>query len=420
MLLAVSIFIFSLFLIIFRPFSLNIAIGAIFGALLAIVFGVVNFGDILRVWEIVWDPTLCFIGIVIFSLSLDRIGFFEWMAIKIIKISKGSGVLMFVYSLLLAGAVSALFANDGAILILTPILFSKMKILDLDKKTLIAFLVAGGFISDSASLPFVFSNLTNILTAHFFHIGFVEYFVFMIIPFFVSLFFSILILFFIFKKDIPKKVDISSLPNEDAVLKDRRLFYISWIFLFFLLVSYVISDLFEVPLAFFSLGGAFLFLFICYLVANILPKDIIKQTPWDILWFSLGLYIVVYGLKNVGLSDILHTFLKEISSLEDLSIFVVGFVSAFLSAFMNNLPSIMIMNISLVGLKKILIFANIIGSNIGPKLTPFGSLSTLLWLGILKKRGIQIGYFEYIKLHFLLTLLVLFFVLSSLLIFKGC
>ena len=127
---------------------------------IALIFGVVTFSDVLDVTNIVWDATLAFIGIIILSLVLDEIGFFEWAALKMAKFSNGSG-LKNVYLLYFAWSVrfKLFFANDGAALILTPILLAKMRILQLNVKTIVAFLLAGGFISDSASLPFVFSNL---------------------------------------------------------------------------------------------------------------------------------------------------------------------------------------------------------------------------------------------------------------------
>jgi len=143
MILSFSIFLITLISIIFRPFQLQIGTIAIIGAIVSFAFGTVSSNDILIVTNIVWDATLTLIGIIILSMALDEIGFFEWLAIKMSKFSNGNGKLMFIYSILLGAIVSALFANDGAILILTPILLSKMKILKFEFKTIVAFLLAG-------------------------------------------------------------------------------------------------------------------------------------------------------------------------------------------------------------------------------------------------------------------------------------
>ncbi|QNM92034.1 arsenic transporter [Aliarcobacter cryaerophilus] len=416
MLIASLIFIITLTFVIVQPKNIQIGTSAIFGAFIALIFGVVTFSDVLDVTNIVWDATLAFIGIIILSLVLDEIGFFEWAALKMAKFSNGSGLKMFIYSILLGAFVSALFANDGAALILTPILLAKMRILQLNLKTIVAFLLAGGFISDSASLPFVFSNLTNIVTANYFSIGFAQYFFDMIIPFIVSVIASTIFLWLILRKDIPKTVDITLLKEPKSVIKNMKLFYFSWVFLALLLCAYFLGDAYNLPISIFALGGATIFLIIATISKSVEPLKIIKESPWQVVWFSIGLYIVVYGLKNAGLTDYLAIILKDLALRgETIAVLGTGFIAAFLSAIMNNMPTIMIMDIALNDIQnQAMIYANIVGCNLGPKMTPFGSLATLLWLHVLAKKGVKISFAQYSKFGLIITPPVLFIVLLSL------
>ena len=416
MIVASLIFLVTLIFVIWQPKGLQIGTTAVIGAIIALVLGVVSLNDVLIVSDIVWDATLAFIGIIILSMVLDEIGFFEWCAIKMAKLSNGNGHLMFVYALILGSFVSALFANDGAALILTPILLAKMRILKLNLKTIVAFLLAGGFISDSASLPFVFSNLTNIVTANYFNIGFAQYFFDMVIPFIVSVTVSIIFLWLILRKDIPKDIDISLLKEPKSVIKNMNLFYFSWIFLGVLLAGYFVGDAYNLPISIFALGGATVFLIIATLSKAVKPKEIIKTAPWQVVWFSIGLYIVVYGLKNAGLTDYLTIVLKDLSLRGDtIAVLGTGFISAFLSAIMNNMPTIMIMDIALHDIgNQAMIYANIVGCNLGPKMTPFGSLATLLWLHVLSQKGVKIGFWQYSKFGLIVTPPVLFIVLLTL------
>lgn len=416
MILASGIFLVTLIFVIWQPKGLQIGTTAVIGAIIALIAGVVSFSDVQIVTSIVWDATLAFIGIIILSLVLDEIGFFEWAALKMARFSNGNGLKMFVYSILLGAFVSALFANDGAALILTPILLAKMRILKLNLKTIIAFLLAGGFISDSASLPFVFSNLTNIVTANYFNIGFAQYFFDMVIPYIVSVIASIFFLWLILRKDIPKSVDISLLKEPKSAIKNMKLFYFSWLFLAVLIVGYFIGDIYGLPVSLFALGGGIIFLIIASIAKTVNPKTIIKDAPWQVVWFSIGLYIVVYGLKNAGLTDYLTIILKDLSLRGDaIAVISTGFIAAFLSAIMNNMPTIMIMDIALEDIgNQAMVYANIVGCNLGPKMTPFGSLATLLWLHVLAKKGVNISFAQYSKFGMIITPPVLLIVLLTL------
>ena len=133
------------------------------------------------------------------------------------------------------------------------------------------------------------------------------------------------------------------------------------------------------------------------------------------MWFSVGLYIVVYGLKNAGLTDYLAIILKDLSLRgETIAVLGTGFIAAFLSAIMNNMPTIMIMDIALSDIgNQAMIYANIVGCNLGPKMTPFGSLATLLWLHVLAKKGVKISFWQYSKFGLIITPPVLLLVLLA-------
>ncbi len=414
--LAFALFLIVLVLVITQPKGLQIGTTAVIGAAAAWALGIVNLNDIKEVISIVWDATLAFIGIIILSMVLDEIGFFEWAAIKMTRLSRGSGNLMFVNILLLGAFVAALFANDGAALILTPILLANMRYLNMDKRAIFAFLLAGGFIGDSASNPLVISNLTNIVTADYFKIGFFEYAKAMFLPNLLSIIASVAILWLFFRKSIPKQIDIDSLPKASTVIKNQTMFKLSWLFLGLLLIGYFIGDLYHIPVSVFALGGALIFLAIAAKYKAVKPLMTLKIAPWQVVWFSIGLYVVIYGLKNAGLTDEIASILLWLKA-QGHSAYVIGtgFVSAILSAIMNNMPTIMVMDIAVDKINdSFLAYANILGANLGPKMTPIGSLATLLWLHVLEKKGVKIGWGEYMKIGLVVTPPVLFIALLGL------
>ncbi|MGM3388045.1 arsenic transporter [Stutzerimonas stutzeri] len=414
--LALTIFLATLTLVIWQPKGLGIGWSALAGAAVALGTGVVGLADVGVVWGIVWDATFTFVALIIISLILDEAGFFAWAALHIARWGRGRGRLLFPLIVVLGAMISALFANDGAALLLTPIVLAILIRLDFSPPAALAFIIATGFVADTTSLPLVTSNLVNIVTANYFGVSFTRYAQVMVPVNLVSLLATLIVVGLYFRREIPRHYPVERLEAPATAIRDHQVFRAAFPLLTLLLVALFVTARWEIPIALIMGSAALVLMAIAgrWLSSGkghvISMRTVLGNAPWQIVLFSVGMYLVVYGLGNAWLTAWAAEVLAWLAARGELVATIgTGFAVAILASVMNNLPATLIGALAVDQVqvaplvRELMVFANVVGNDLGPKFTPIGSLATLLWLHVLAGKGYRISWGQYMKVGLIIT-----------------
>ena len=424
--LALAIFVATFLLVIWQPKGLGIGWSALGGAAVALLTGVVDWSDVGVVWGIVWDATFTFVALIVISLILDEAGFFAWAALHVARWGGGNGRRLFPLVILLGAVIAAFFANDGAALLLTPIVLAILLRLNFPPAGALAFIIACGFVADTTSLPLVISNLVNIVTANFFDVSFGRYAAVMVPVDLVSLAATLFVLWLYYRRDIPDSYPVEDLAAPKSAIRDRQVFCAAFPLLGLLLGAYFVTAPLGVPISVVTGTAALVLVAIAgRWVSNeqaIVPvAKVLRDAPWQIVLFSIGMYLVVYGLGNAGLADIAAGVLVQLAGQGAFVATIgTGFVVAILASVMNNMPATLVGALAIDRAdvapltKELMVFANVVGNDLGPKFTPIGSLATLLWLHVLAGKGQKITWGQYMRVGLTITPPVLFSTLIAL------
>lgn len=414
--LALAIFVVTLIFVVWQPRGLGIGWSALAGAAVALATGVVGWHDVGTVWGLVWDATFTFVGLIVISLILDEAGFFAWAALHVARWGGGDGRRLFPLIVLLGAAIAAVFANDGAALLLTPIVLAILLRLKVAPAAAMAFTVACGFIADTASLPLVVSNLVNIVSARFFDVGFARYAAVMVPVNLVSVGVSLLVLWGWFRRDIAVRYAVEALEPPRHAIRDAAVFRAAFPLLALLLSAYFATGPLGIPIAAVTGAAALALMGVAGRWANggrgatIALGRVLRGAPWQIVLFSLGMYLVVYGLGNAWLTQAASAALTWLAAQGAFAATLgTGFAVAALASVMNNMPATLVGALAIdaadvpASTRELMLYANVIGNDLGPKFTPIGSLATLLWLHVLAGKGQRIGWGAYMKVGLVLT-----------------
>ncbi|WP_099354170.1 arsenic transporter [Fredinandcohnia onubensis] len=420
---AVSVFILTMSIIFWRPRGLNEAWPASVGAFLILISGIVTQGDIADIISKIGGASITIISTIVMAITLESFGFFHWTASRLVSLARGSGYRLYWYIQLLCFLMTLLFNNDGSILITTPILIILLKNLRIKPRQQIPYLLSGALIATASSAPIGVSNIVNLIALKIVNMTLYTQTAMMFVPSMLGLLIMSLLMFLLVKNKIPKKLPILLSENKESIvtpdfhplkvgsqppeLKKKRTNFMFKIILFVLVIRCLlfVASYFSIPIEFVAVLGSLVLLMFRWYYLGTNPIDLIKKTPWHILVFAFSMYVIIYGLHNVGLTTLLVSAFKPIV---DEGIFqaslVMGGLVSILSNIFNNHPALMVGTIALTEMEldtltlQTIYLANIIGSDIGALLLPIGTLASLIWMHILRQNKIKVTWKDYLKI----------------------
>ncbi len=389
-------------------FRISHAWAAVAGGVLTVACGLVTPGGAVQTLEELGLPLVTIVSLMVITIISERAGLLERLAAEMARAARGSGFRLLVLVFACGTATGAVFTNDAAVLIFTPLVLALVEDVREDDWTLenqVPFYFAVLYVGNLVG-PLVISNPINIIVAGIFEISFLEYAVWMMLPALVSMAVTLAGLWWFFRDVIPVKCRIPDIEVES----DARLTLPCIAVLAATLLGFFSEAWTGVPVWLVAVTGAIVLTVIAVAQQHSIGS-IIGSVGWDVLVFVSGIFVVVRGLRNVGFSEVLGDLIVGLAGtgLAAMSM-ATALVAGLCSSLMNNHPTAGLMTWVIrdfgrpVMETNVLVYSALIGGDLGPKMLPIGSLAALLWFGILRRHGVEVPYSLYIKIGIPVTL----------------
>lgn len=376
------------------------------GAALALALGLVWPAQALAVLAEGRDALVFLLALLLLSMLLDKSGFFEWAALVCARASKGEGRRVFRNFLFLGAAVTITLSLDTTAVLLTPLVLICAGRAGLPAKP---FVVLCALVSNVASLLLPVSNLTNLLLVPLTGASFASFIAVQLLPQLVVLGVLWGGLAFWYRKEIPERFEVSSLPAPGSVVQDEVLFRAASAVLAAVLVGYFLAARLGFPAYAVAFSGVAVLLALAA-ARKRLRLSWFRELPLGVFPFAVGLFILVRALENLGLQGPAVSWLRAPRSTAELILGTAG-ATALASNLLNNLPAVLLGR-SILGTAAAppaAAFGVMLGANIGPCFGVYGSLATVLVLAEARRRGVVVQGRELVRLGWWLTPLMLLF-----------
>lgn len=394
--------------IMIRPFKLDEARIALAGAALLLIAGLIPPLDALTTLLQDWNIFLFFLGMMALSALVDAAGLFDWLAVQAARLAGGSARRLFFNVFILGSLISMILSNDATALILTPIVYTLVTRLRLPA---LPFLFACTFIADTASFLLPVSNPINIIVLSTFKLDLWTFLRLLFIPALVVISINMLVFFLLYRRKLRDQFDIKRLTPATEAIRYRAYFRYTCSVLALVAVAYIAASAAQFPLSIVALAGATLLLIGALRWKQSTIKDISGHISWSIFGFIAGMFIVVRAIEDTHLTAQFGQLLLSLSGGHSFGAVMIGTAGATIGTnLINNVPMAVVLTSALHSTQHAalttrlgFIAATIFGCDLGPNLTTVGSLATVLWLLILRRRNIEVSGLDYFKVGVIVT-----------------
>jgi arsenical pump membrane protein len=407
--LATTVGVVTLGLILTRPRRLPEPTAAVIGAALMLVLGLVSPHDAALAVAGAWNVLLFFLGLMVVAFASERAGVFDAAAYLVARLAGGSGRRLLVWVYLLGVMVTTFLSNDATALLLTPVVFTLARRLKLPP---LPYAYACALSANAASFILPVANPANLLVMAGAPLT-VQAFVGQLwLPSVCANLVTLGGLLWLTWTTLGASYVIP--PPEPF----GRRAWLGLVGLAILVAAYLLSDWLGWPLGLVACGGGLLLTLLDAASAHFEPRELVREVPWGVLVLLAGLTVVVEGLVRSGVTGPGVALLAQLAQLgggpeagqtagPNAGAAVVALGTALLSNVINNLPMSLIVAAAFRQLDPAeaqrLVAGAIIGIDLGPNLTTVGAFSTMLWVMLLRRRGLDVSAAAYARVGLLLT-----------------
>lgn len=411
---AIAVFVIVYTLIILE--KMNRALLAIAGAVLMVLIGVVDVHDA-YVKHIEWQTIFLLIGMMLIVAITNKTGLFQYLSVKAAQKVKGDPIKVLLMLSAITALGSAFLDNVTTVLLMVPIIFAITKILKVNP---MPYLVSCILMSNIGGTATLIGDPPNIMIGTSTHLNFNDFIVNLGPPVLIIIVVTLGILRVVYRKDLSVAADRQAeLMSIDAssYLKDRALLIKSVVILSLTLIGFVLHSVIHVEAAVVALAGATILMLIGVKDHEI--EGVFRSVEWVTIFFFAGLFVLVGGLKDVGIISYLATKVIEITAgNETLTSMLILWVSGIASSTIDNIPFVatMIPLVQDMGAQMNLADPNMLnpvwwslalGACLGGNGTLIGASANLVVAGMAEREGHKISYLKFLKIGAPITLVSL-------------